>query len=164
MMGAVLKRVGLIIITTFFLLGGCASPRPVSHPAVVTFKTSKLRIHDTAFVTLSGKDVAIEVYTAGTLVLDIHAGSMVCINGGCISDDEFIAEYLSPHYPARILGAIARKEVLDMEGSVTSRSDGFMQRIIADGMYDITYTVRKNEVFFRDRINNIIIAIKILDR
>lgn len=114
-------------------------------------------------MTVRGKEVGIEVYTAGKLVLDIHAGSMVCINDSCLSDDEFIAKYLSPHYPARLLGTIARKELLEMGGDVTPRADGFMQRIISNGEYDITYIVRKNEVFFRDRENGIIIAIKTLE-
>lgn len=151
-----------LFIITVLMMTGCARPQPISIPAVVTFKTPKLKIHDTAFVTLRGKEVGIEVYTAGKLVLEIHAGSMVCINGGCISDDEFIAEYLSPYYPARILGTLARKEPLDMEGEMTPRADGFIQRV-SKARYDITYIVRKNEVFFRDRKNNIIIAIRTLE-
>lgn len=154
----------LLVMIVISLFGGCTSPKPVSIPAVVTFKSPKLKVHDTAFVTTTGKDVDIEVYTGGTLVLEIHAGSMVCINGGCISDDEFTAEYLSPDYPARILGTIARKEPIDLNGEVTPMPDGFVQRIASNGLYDITYTVKKNEVFFRDRKNRIIIMIRTLDK
>ena len=153
----------LLLFITLIILSGCAGPKPVSTPAVVTFKTPKLKIHDTAFVTLKGRDVGIEVYTAGTLVLEIHAGSMVCINGGCISDDEFTAEYLSPDYPARILGTIARKEPIGLDGEIRQTADGFVQKIVSKGLYDITYHVKKNEVFFRDRQNQIIIMIKTLD-
>ena len=153
----------LLIAIILFILAGCTAPRPVSTPAVVTFKTPKLKVHDTAFVTLAGRDVEIEVYTAGTLVLEIHAGSMVCINGGCISDDEFTAKYLSPEYPARILGTIARKEPIDLDGKIKRTDEGFVQRIVSKGLYDITYSVKKNEVFFRDRANQIIIMIRTLD-
>ena len=151
-------------LVSILLMQGCVQPKPVSTPAVVTFKSPRFKIHDTAFVITRGRDVTIEVYTAGTLVFEIEAGSMVCINGGCMSDDQFIAEYLSPYYPQRILASVARKEKLAFEGiETTMKPDGFMQRVQTPGMYDITYIVRKNEVFFRDRLNNIIIAIKILE-
>lgn len=157
--------VGLIgLAVLLFVSSGCARPEPVTHSAVVTFKTPGFRIHDTAFVTVQGRDIAIVVYNAGTPVFDISTGSMVCINGKCLSDDEFIADYLSPYYPSRIFSRIAAKEVLEMDGStMQKRPDGFVQHIKVDGQYDIDYIVKRNEVFFRDRANNIIIAIRELE-
>jgi hypothetical protein len=151
----------MVAAAVLFAFAGCVRPVPVSHAAVVTFKTPRFKIHDTAFVTLSGRDVAIIVYNAGTPVFEISTGSMVCINGRCLSDDEFITEYLSPHYPSRIISRIVAKEVLEMEGAVLeARTDGFVQQIRVAGKYDIHYRVTPREVFFKDRENNIIIAIR----
>lgn len=154
---------------TFFMLtllffSGCTQPPGISKPSVVTFKTGTFRVHDTAFVTQRDSEVEIIVYTAGTPVLEISSGSMMCINRECLGDDEFIAKYLSPHYPGRLIQSIVMKKELDFEGIKTEYlSDGFIQTVRHKGLYDIRYTVKKREVLFMDRLNHIIIGIKDLD-
>jgi len=153
-----------IFLTLMLLFSGCSRTPAVSKSSIVTFKTNGFRVHDTAFVTLGSNEVEITVYTAGTPVLEISSGSMMCINGECLDDDEFIAKYLSPYYPPRLIQSIAMKKKLEMEGIKTEDTpEGFIQTAQHKGLYDIRYVAKKGEVFFRDRLNGIIIAIKDMD-
>lgn len=153
-----------LALVLLFLFSGCAKSPGVSKASVVTFKTASFRVHDTAFVTVRKNEVEIAVYTAGTPVLQISSGSMMCINRECLSDDEFTAKYLSPHYPPRMIETIVNKQPLGMKGASTrEQPGGFVQEISSKGLYDIRYVVKPKEVFFRDRLNRIIIAIKDMD-
>ena len=145
----------------FFFIIGCAKPDVSSRSAIVTFMAKGIKVHDTAFVATDGKETSIQVYSAGNLVLDITSASMVCINSLCLSDDEFCSKYLSEHYPKRLINTIVSKKRLNMDGIETIEyPGGFEQSIYEREKYDIRYSVKKDEVFFKDSMNRIVIKIK----
>lgn len=146
------------------LIAGCVQPKPVSRSAIVTFIAKGIKVHDTAFVATDGSEASIQVYSAGNLALDITSASMVCINSLCLSDDEFCSKYLSEHYPQRLINTIVSKKRLEMDGADSMEyPDGFEQSIYEKEKYDIRYSVKKNEVLFKDRLNGIIIKVKDMD-
>ena len=153
-------RIGISLLIALLLIG-CAHPVPESRSAIVTFKAKGIRLHDTAFVTKTGREVEVDVYSAGEMVLRITTGSMFCINGQCLSDDEFTAKYLSPYYPPRLIGDILQKVPLDIEAEVEPMvNGGFTQQEYRRDQYDIRYVVQPDSVLFKDLLNGIIIAVK----
>lgn len=156
-----MMRTALSLLVVLVLMIGCARPVPESRPAIVTFKAKGIRLHDTAFVTKTGREVEVDVYSAGQLVLQISTGSMLCVNGRCLSDDEFTAEYLSPFYPPRVVGSILQKVPLDIDARPEPlESGGFTQQEYREGEYDIRYRVGPDSVLFKDLVNGVIIAVK----
>lgn len=154
----------LAVIFVFILLAGCAKPDIKSKSALVTFVTKEIKVHDTAFVYIDNNRIDIEVYSAGNLIFELSSNAMVCINSLCLSDDEFSAKYLSEYYPKRVIQKIVSKKPLDIKDIKTTQAeDGFMQSAYEQNRYDISYIVKKDEVFFKDSINRVIIKIKDLD-
>ncbi len=158
-------RIGIILLLLGTLFFGCARPVPESRPAVVTFKAKGIRLHETAFVTKVGREVEVVVYNAGEVALQISTGSMLCVNDQCMSDDEFTARYLSPFYPARVVGDILQKKALDIAAQPEPReAGGFTQKEYRENQYDIRYEVAPEGVVFRDLLNGIVIAVKDLNQ
>ena len=152
------SNIFLIIITLFFI--GCAKPQITSHSAVVILKTKGFRVYDTAFVKQADKDISIEVYKAGVLSFTLFVGNMICINKECMDEEEFSAKFLNPYYPKKFLRDLFNKKILNFKNSkVIKLQDGFKQ-IAKTKNYDILYISKNNSIFFKDKLNHILISCK----
>jgi len=67
---------------------------------------------------------------------------------------------LSANYPKDTLERIFRAKPVFNGKNVEKKRNGFTQKLLMPGKYDIEYTVFNNETVFRDTINKILIKIK----
>jgi len=151
------SNIFLIIITLFFI--GCAKPQITSHSAVVILKTKGFRVYDTAFVKKTDQDINIEVYKAGVLSFTLFIGNMICINKECMDEEEFSVRFLNKYYPKKFLKTLFNKKTLKLKNSkIIQLKDGFKQSAKTKN-YDILYISKKDSLFFRDRLNHILIKL-----
>ena len=152
------KKIFIFILLIIFF--GCAKPIPKSKSIIILFKTKHFRIYDTAFMKNSGNSTEIEVYKAGSLAFRIYAGSMVCIDSSCMDESEFSAKYLSPYYPQDFLKDLISGNRLEFDGVKRAElKNGFIESA-KNSKYDIIHKVNKNEIFFRDKKNRVLIKIR----
>ncbi len=75
--------------------------------------------------------------------------------------DEFNSRFLDYRYYENIFLDIVQGNLLKMDGILEKKEAGFgFVQMIKNEDFDIVYTVSKNQVFFRDRKNRIIIKLK----
>lgn len=145
-------------------LGGCVSKHyEISKPKLIVLKTPKLKFADTGYIRSSGESVEAELFTAGVAVEKITIGDKVCISAGCMSEEAFVRDYLSPEYPTDTLRRILLGEPI-FEGINTSEQcGGARTQYIRNDKTDIVYRLKRNETYFKDRTNGMIIKITDLD-
>ena len=81
----------------------------------------------------------------------------------CLSKQSFNRDVLSAFYPDDLLEQIFRgKEVFGGEG-LTKTRNGFTQKIVKKGKYNIQYSVLNKQILFRDTMNDILIKVKRID-
>ena len=150
-------KISLFII--ILLLIGCAKPQVSTQSAIIAFKTKDFRVYDTAFVKKTNQDINIEVYKAGVLSFTLFIGNMICINKECMDEEEFSVRFLNKYYPKKFLKTLFNKKTLKLKNSkIIQLKDGFKQSAKTKN-YDILYISKKDSLFFRDRLNHILIKL-----
>ncbi len=146
------------------IIGGCAPKQyEISKPKLIVLKTPKLKFADTGYIRSSGERVEAELFTAGVAVEKISIGDKICITAGCMSEEGFIRDYLSPEYPKDTLRRILLGEPI-FEGINTSEQcGGARTQYIRSDKTDIVYRLKQGETYFKDRTSGIIIKITDLD-
>lgn len=141
-------------------MGGCSVKHySISSPKVITIKSPKLKFSDTGYIRYEGDAVQVELFTAGVAVEKISIDDKVCVSAGCMSEEAFVKEYLSEHYPrdtmrrvlqgTPIFGGIGRDETCS----------GAVCQFIRNDDMDIMYRRKDNEILFKDRLNGLMIKI-----
>jgi len=127
---------------------------------IVTIKTKKFRFSDIGYLRHSNDALQLELFMAGTVVKQIDINHLVCVSGeGCITKNNFNAEYLSSAYPQNILqNILLGKRIFDGK-NLEKTSFGFRQHILTQDV-DISYRVSPKEIYFKDRKNHILFKIK----
>lgn len=145
-------------------IGGCAPKQyEISKPKLIILKTPKLKFADTGYIRSSGERVEAELFTAGVAVEKITIDDKVCVSAGCMSEEAFMREYLSPEYPKDTLRRILLGEPI-FEGINTSEQcGGARTQYIRNDKTDIVYRLKQGETYFKDRTNGLIIKISDLD-
>lgn len=152
-------RVLLSIILLFML--GCSSRPAVSasHSVALSIKTPELRVSDVGFIRSNDHYINVQVFTAGTLVLDLQIAESICLDGLCFSKNAFNSRFLKDtHYPT-IMEEILRGQPIYNKRSLQKMNDGFEQRLHVNNR-EILYSVNGLETIYRDRANQILIKIK----
>jgi hypothetical protein len=146
------------------VIGGCSSKHySVSEPKIITIKSPKLKFADTGYIRYEGEAVEAELFTAGVAVEKITIDKQVCVRAGCMSEEEFIREYLSAEYPTDTLRRILLGEPI-FEGINTSEQcGGAKTQYIRNEKMDIVYRLKHGMSYFKDRTNGLIIKIENLD-
>jgi len=153
-------KTSLFIIILFFT--GCAVKKVVvSEPYIITIKSKKFKFSDYAILEkYSDKEVKIKVFDAGVLIKEIIIDDKICSYEGCLEKKEFNKIYLSKFYPPNFLkNVILAKPIFNSENLIKKNS-GFIQKIYRKNSLDIIYKVYKDRVYFKDRMNGILIKIK----
>ncbi|MCV6608519.1 MAG: hypothetical protein OIF32_09915 [Campylobacterales bacterium] len=155
-----IKKVVIFFIFSIFL-ASCSLNKPiVSNSYLVVLKTQKIKFADSGFLDIWENSAKISAYFAGKSLLNLEFGSsFVCIDYGCITKSEFNKDFLNESYYDNLFLDVVQKKTLDLDGEVVNKEFGFVQKI-KNEKFDIVYRVSKDETFFRDRQNNIIIKFK----
>lgn len=141
-------------------LGGCTAKHySISIPKVITIKVPKLKFSDTGFIRYEGDAVEVELFTAGVAVEKISIDDKVCMSAGCMSEEAFVKEYLNERYPRDTMRRLLQGEpIFNGKGKDETCGGALFQFIRNDDM-DIMYRRKGSEIFFKDRLNGLMIKI-----
>jgi hypothetical protein len=150
------------ILALFFT--GCSTKHyQFSEPKIITLKTPKLKFADTGYIRHDETSVEVELFTAGVAVEKISIDSLVCVSSGCMSEEAFVKEYLYPDYPSDTMrNILLGKDIFSGRGK-EEMCDGRLFQFIRNDEMDIIYRRGKGEIYFKDRLNSLIIRINDLD-
>lgn len=147
-----------------FMIGGCTGKHySISEPKIITIKSPKLKFADTGYIRHEGESVEAELFTAGVAVEKISIDEKVCVSAGCMSEQDFIREYLSAEYPTDTLRRILLGEPIFKGINTTEQCGGAKTQYIRNEKMDIVYRLKPGMSYFKDRNNGLIIKIENLD-
>ena len=156
-----MQKYSILWVSVFILLlGGCATKHyTISQPKMVVIKSPKLKFADMGYIRYAQDAVEVDLFTAGVAVEKISIDEQVCVSAGCMSEETFVKEYLYKDYPADTMRRVLQGEPI-FDGNGTSESCGGVkfQNIRNDEM-DIVYRRSPTEIYFKDRLNGLMIKI-----
>ena len=148
------------------LLSACTTKEYAKQESVfIVFKTPKFKHADLGFIYQNSDEIKIEIYGSGQALMSLSIrNENICMSlFECMSPKSFNKNILSSLYPDGILNHIFRgKEIFSGE-NITKIRNGFTQKIVKQGKYNIDYSVLNNQILFRDTMNDILIKVKRLD-
>lgn len=146
------------------LITGCSTKHySVSEPKIITLKTPKIKFADMGYIRHDERSIEVELFTAGVVVERISIDSLVCVSSGCMSEEAFVKEYLNRDYPSDTMrNVLLGKDIFAGQGK-EEMCDGRLFQFIRNDEMDIIYRRGKGEIYFKDRLNSLIIRINDLD-
>jgi hypothetical protein len=127
---------------------------------MITLKTSKLKFSDTGYIRTDGEAVEVELFAAGMAVEKIAFNGEVCVSAGCMSEEKFVKEYLYSDYPSDTMrNVLLGRDIFGGKGK-EEMCDGRLFQFIRNDEMDILYRRGKGEIYFKDRLNSLIIKIE----
>ena len=151
----------LSIFSIFFFLGCSAKKITNDFVYFITIKSKNMRYSDIGYIKKFGNNsIELEIYSAGNPLLRLVINKKICTKSGCISKERFNELYLSKNYPKDLFKNILQGESIFNGKNLIKNRQGFEQKIYNKNSFDIIYRVSKDEIYFKDRLNNILIKIK----
>ena len=151
------------MIGFIFIIQGCTGKNiQKQESAFIVMKTATFKYADMGFITQSGSNVKVEIYGAGQPLMSLEINAMnVCMSTfKCMEKKNFNEKVLHVSYPETLLENIFRAKPIFSKKNLEKNKSGFTQKIIKDGIYNISYTVKGGERIFRDKINKILIKVR----
>ncbi|MEA2111807.1 MAG: hypothetical protein U9P71_07145 [Campylobacterota bacterium] len=153
-------KIFFILWVNLLLFSGCSVKEYAPATSVlVTFKSDAFRFSDMGYIRKSSRGVEVELFSAGNLVQNFQLEDDVCTKKGCLNYDAFNQEYLHSNYPNEVLKNIFRGEPIFNKKGLQKTDDGFKQSIKAK-TYNVIYKISNNSIYFKDKINGILIKIR----
>ncbi len=129
----------------------------------MTLKTKSIRFSDSGFLKKSNQNTFIQLFNAGTLVLDLEVKKdYVCLNKICLKNARFNKKFLSKYYDDDFLKNILNKKPIFNAQNIKYHDNNFTQNI-KNRFLDIIYVSNDNIIKFKDKKNSIFIKIKALN-
>lgn len=150
-----------LLLVIFLFFGGCATKHLVrSYPVLFVMKSKAMKISGTGFIERKGPSWSIDLYSAGSPLFRMKLTKRVCIEKrGCFSYVAFNEHFLDANYPSSLIADIIAKRPIFQGEGIRKTEDGFIQHIESQ-QFDIIYRVKKDEVYFKDKKNKILIKIR----
>lgn len=144
----------------FLLFSGCSTKEYHNNLSkIIIIKSPKIKFSDLGFVRYTDSNIEIELFIAGKAVKNIAINHLICVDEGCMSKNQFNANFLNANYPENLLQNIfLGKEIFSAQNKILQKN-GFIQHIQSK-YYNIDYKIDKHSIFFKDKQNHIIIKIK----
>lgn len=154
----------LWVSVLILFLGGCSTKHySISSPKMIVIKSPKLKFADTGYIRYEGDAVEVELFTAGVAVEKISIDSRVCVSAGCMSEESFVKAYLYEHYPSDTMRRILQGEPIFGGIGKDETCGGVVYQFIRNDDMDIMYRRKGGEIFFKDRLNGLMIKINELE-
>jgi hypothetical protein len=153
----------ILLFFVIFVASGCATKEYQKQESIyMIFKTPTFRYADLGFVYKNTEQMKVEMYSNGQAImaLDVKKEDICFSLFECMDKKRFNEKVLSSHYPEDILEHVVRGEAIFGSQNKVKSSNGFTQKLVQDGKYDINYSVLNKQILFRDKINDILIKIK----
>lgn len=143
------------------IMAGCSSKHyEVSEPKIITLKTPKIKFSDTGYIRHDENSVEVELFTAGVAVEKISIDEQVCVSAGCMSEERFVKEYLNQDYPTDTMRRVLLgQDIFSGKGS-SEMCNGTKYQYIRNEEMDIVYRRKADEIYFKDRLNGLLIQLK----
>lgn len=143
-----------------FLIGGCGTKHyRVSEPKMITLKTPKIKFSDMGYVRYDEQSVEVELFTAGVAVEKISMDGEVCVSAGCMDEGKFVKEYLNSDYPSDTMRHIVMGKDIFLGQGKSEMCNGTLYQYIRNDEMDIVYRRKPTEIYFKDRLNGVLIKI-----
>lgn len=150
-----------IILVLALLFSACSLlPHPQTQSKLFTMKSKFMKFSDVCYVSSDSFSTTLEIYNAGQAVDKIEIGSQICNKNGCMSKAKFNKMFFSSSYPNNILDNIIQGKPIFNALHVIRQSNGFTQHIYKQNKYNIEYKVQNDKIYFKDKINKILIKLK----
>ena len=157
-----LKKISFILLLGL-LLNACATKEYTKQQSVfIVFKTPTFKHADLGFIYENSEEIKVEIYGSGQALMSLSIDNdTVCMSLlACMSHQNFNKDVLSTWYPDGIIGNIFRGKELFFGQNLVKTRNGFTQKIMKQGKYNIDYSVLNKQILFRDTINDILIKVK----
>jgi len=151
------------MIVLGLLITACATKEYTKQESVfIVFKTPAFKHADLGFIYENNEEIKIEIYGSGQAIMSLDiTDDTVCMSLlQCMSHQSFNKSVLSDLYPEGIINNIFRGKKVFLGAKLTKIRNGFTQKIVKEGKYDIDYMVLNKQIVFRDTINDILIKVK----
>lgn len=151
-----------IFLSSLIFFTSCATKpqQTLSTPSTILIKTDGIKIFDTGFVENNQNSHTIKVLNLGVQILEIKIfKEKTCLDLNCYKRDVFNQKYLSSEYENDFLEKLVLKKPIFNGENLIKEERGFSQTIKRNSKFDITYQVNENEIYFKDKVNKILIKI-----
>ena len=150
-----------LVIFIVFLFIGCSIKTPyiTSKSYHVVIKNSKIAVSDTGFLKQDEDRLNLQLFSAATPILDLLIKEDVCLNMFCMRKRKFNYEFFGNKHYEGFIKELFTLQPIYKQKNIQKNDNGFEQNI-RNNFYDITYRVMGNDLYFKDRKNNILIKLK----
>jgi hypothetical protein len=158
-MGVRVFRGALIILLLLF--SGCAYKRPYtsSKPYYIVIKSPQMAVAATGFIKKDNTRLNLQLFSAGTVLLDLHVEENVCSRYVCLSRESFNKEFFGVRHYEEFIDELFNLKPIYGEKNLEKLKNGFEQKIVTNS-YDITYRVENENLYFKDKKNKILIKLR----
>lgn len=149
------------------LLTACSTKEYMKQEsAFILFKTPTFKYADMGFVYSRDDEIKTELYGSGQALISLTiTQNTICFSLlQCMSKKTFNSEVLSAYYPEDLLENVFRGSSVFKGENLVKTRNGFTQKIVKKGKYNIEYNVFNKQILFHDRMNDIMIKIKRIER
>ena len=152
-----------IVFIYIYLFFGCTNNKNIKKEisALFIIKMKNLKFVDQGFLYFFKREILAEIYSAGKSTFKLHIfKKKICMgNFKCIKPSIFNKKFLDKEYPNHILENIFRSNPIFKKKNIKFDNKYFVQNI-KNEKFNITYSVNKDGVKFKDKLNSIKIYIK----
>lgn len=143
------------------LFTGCSfkSPYVSSKAYHVVIKNSTLALSDTGFIKRDNKRFNLQLFSAGTPVLDLVVKEDVCMDYICLGKEEFNKRFFGFRHYKNFVNDLFEFKPLYSKKNLKETKTGFSQNLTAVN-YDIFYKVEEGNLYFKDKKNRVLIKLK----
>jgi len=156
-----IKGLHVIILLILIVFGGCSIKHQItqSEPYLITIKTPQMAFSDTGFLNQADNYTQLQIFSAGTLLLNLEMQESICLDGTCMDALAFNNRFFGTEHYAQLLHDIVHKKPL-YEGRNYSKTDsGFTQDILLPSAH-ILYRVEGDVRTFKEAQHSILIRLR----
>jgi len=153
----------LFFLLTIAFVSGCSTKEYTKQESIfIIFKTPTFKHADLGFMYENAEEMKVEIYGNGQAIMALEIGKEnICMSLlECMDKKSFNKQVLNSHYPVDILSHIFRGKKIFLGENIVKTRNGFTQKLMKVGEYNINYSVLNKQIIFRDTINNILIKVK----
>ncbi len=154
-----IKIFSLMLLSLFFFSACSIKEYHKSEAKVIILKTPQMKFSDTGYIRHNGDALELELYSAGQPIKHIKMHHLICVDEGCMTKSSFNREYLDESYPDDLLLHVSQAKPIFENKNLKTTDSGFEQKL-KNSDYHITYRVNADEIYFKDRLNHILIRFK----
>lgn len=150
-----------VVVSLVFLLGGCSFKNPYmsSKSYHVVIKNKQIALSDTGFIKKDSKRFNLQLFSAGTPVLDLLIKDDVCLDYVCVSKEKFNSDFFGySHYKTFVDDLFNFKPIYNGK-SLKKLKNGFNQSLKTKH-YDVFYEIKEDSLYFKDKQNRVLIKLK----